>query len=391
MVAVQTAMTEFDRVANGLSVLESTYKGVVFDVQTKEGMKAAVLARRTIKAPRVEIEKVRKAAKAPILELGRKLDSEAARITAALEALEKPIDLQITTEEDRLHNEAVAKAAAETQRVAALEARLEALQLMPFDAQGLTSAQAQACLDEAKALKIGEDWQEYAEKAERSKISVVAALEGMVAAAVAKEAEAARIIAERAELEQLRAKQAENDRVERERQAVEAAKVAAEQKAEAERLAAERAAAKAEYDRVAAEQAAEQDKLNAERLAFAKEQELVRQEQAERIRIDAVNFRAHQEHLTPRQAALLRSDSDAQPNTDVYSLPLPSGYAKNKEALKPIDEDKERADFEAWAKDELLDLERIASDGLGIGGQGQYTDETTELVWRAVLWRAKRG
>jgi colicin import membrane protein len=308
---VTTALAQFDKVAAGLGELEKAYKGVIYDVQTKDGMKAAVLARRTIKEPRIEVEKLRKDAKKPILELGRKLDNEAARITAALESLENPIDMQIKTEEDRLHNEAVARAAAETKRVEALEARLEALQLMPFDAQGLTSAQCQACLDEARALKIGDDWQEYAEKAERAKISAVAALEGMVEKAKAAEAEAAKIIADRAELEALRAKQAEADKIERER-------VAAEQKAERERL----EAAKREQDRIEKERQdalkIEQEKLDAERAKL----EILKKEQVEQLRIGAINFRAHHDKLTPKQKLHLQIDSDANPSADVWTLPL---------------------------------------------------------------------
>ncbi len=74
LTTVTQAVAEFDRVAAGIATLRSQYEGVVYDVTNHEGMKSAKEALRAIAAPRVEIEKIRKAAKAPILELGRKLD-----------------------------------------------------------------------------------------------------------------------------------------------------------------------------------------------------------------------------------------------------------------------------------------------------------------------------
>jgi cation transport ATPase len=85
-------------------------------------MEAAKAARAEIREPRFAVEKVRKAAKAPLLAIGRRIDAEAVRITEAILAIEEPIDGQIKAEEARKVAEREAKRAAEVERL-----RLEAV------------------------------------------------------------------------------------------------------------------------------------------------------------------------------------------------------------------------------------------------------------------------
>lgn len=320
---VTNALKQFDKVGEGLAALEKAYKGVVYPVREKKGMEDAKAARRAIKEPRVAVEKLRKEAKAPILTLGRKLDSEAERITNALEALEIPIDEQIKNEETRLHNEAVAKATAERERVERLEARLDSVRLMPYDANGLDSKAVRSILEEARALTVGDDWEEFKDRAATAKVATVASLEGVLAKAEAAEAEALRIIAERAELEKLRAAQLVRDAEARKAQEIENARVAAEQKAERDRLAAERKKLADEKEAEGYRIALENQKLDYERQAFAKEQERLDAERKERTRIGNCGFRAHFDRMTQEQADQLRALSDASPDIDVFALVMP--------------------------------------------------------------------
>lgn len=71
--------------------------------------------------------------------------------------------------------------------------------------------------------------------------------------------------------------------------------------------------------------------------------------------------------------------------------------ARNKEAiaaeLKPVDEDKERAEFEAWIGGEES-LEIVEGDirfACTRARAWHYRDYPTELAFCAVLWRASRG
>ena len=55
-------LAEFDAVEAGLADLEQRFSGVAFAVATSKGMGEAVAARAACRAPRVAVEKTRKAA-----------------------------------------------------------------------------------------------------------------------------------------------------------------------------------------------------------------------------------------------------------------------------------------------------------------------------------------
>ena len=88
---VQGVLTEFSRVEAGLAALRERHGNTVYEVTTTAGMDAAKAARAEIREPRFAVEKVRKAAKAPLLELGRRIDAEAIRITEAILAIEERV------------------------------------------------------------------------------------------------------------------------------------------------------------------------------------------------------------------------------------------------------------------------------------------------------------
>lgn len=96
-----TEIVEYSKTEAALSDLASKYKGVIFDVTTRDGMQTAIKGRAELRELRVALEKTRKAIKEPALRRTQQIDSEARRITAALSALEDPIDAQIKKEEDR--------------------------------------------------------------------------------------------------------------------------------------------------------------------------------------------------------------------------------------------------------------------------------------------------
>lgn len=236
-------LAEFDAVEAGLADLEQRFSGVAFAVSTTKGMTEAIAARAACRTPRVKVEKVRKDAKAPVLALGRSIDSRAAEITARLVALEDPIDDQIKAEEARKEADRAEKARIDRERLAAIAA---------------------------------------AELAERDRV-----------AAEARRVEEERLAAERAELarqreEQDRAAAAERERAAAERRAIEA------ELAEARRIAAETLAAeRAEADRLAQ---IDRDRLAADRAAFEQQQAAARAAaEAERQAREAEARRAAEE------------------------------------------------------------------------------------------------
>lgn len=226
LVAVETAVTSMNKLTAGLEDLAKRFKGVVYDVTTPNGMAEAKAARKEIAAPRIEVEKIRKAAKAPILELGRKLDAEAKRITEELLRLENPIDEQIKAEENRIEAERQAKIKAEQDRIAKHTGRIDDIRGAVHGAARVrTAADVERIMQDIDGIVIDASWEEFRDAAADAKAETYGALQKIHEAAIAREAEDARLKMERQELERLRAEQAERDRKAREREAAERARV----------------------------------------------------------------------------------------------------------------------------------------------------------------------
>ena len=173
---VQGVLTEFSRVEAGLAALRAKHGNTVYEVSTTAGMEAAKAARAEIREPRFAVEKVRKAAKAPLLAIGRRIDAEAVRITEAILAIETPIDDQIKAEEARKVAEREAKKAAEVERL-----RLEAAAKLKAEEERLAVERAAIAEERKKA--------EEAAAAERSKLAAERAKAEAEAAEAKREAE----------------------------------------------------------------------------------------------------------------------------------------------------------------------------------------------------------
>jgi colicin import membrane protein len=263
IVEVQTAVAEFDRVAAGIAELKQSYGGVVYDVAIADGMKAAKDARAAIREPRYEIERVRTKAKAPILKLGKELDTRAKQITDDLLAIENPIDQQIKNEEARKEREKQARAEAEQRRVQAHLDRITYLNGSPNLSSLDDPALIAEHISDLESEVVDESMEEYRERADAAKATGIARLQALHAASVERVAEAARIKAEREELAKLRAEQAERDRLERERIAEEERQAKAVRDAEAAKQATELKLAREKQEAEAAEQRAAQAKAQA--------------------------------------------------------------------------------------------------------------------------------
>lgn len=292
---VTTAVVEFDKIAAGLAELKSRYAGIVFDVTIPNGMEAAKSARQALRKPRYEIEQIRKNAKAPILALGKKLDSEAARITAEIMTIEGPIDQQIKNEEERKERERQEKIEAEHKRVEDIQNHIYYIRGLPLKGSGKTSVHAMAVLAEAEAIEIGEEFSEFADEARNALTSALAALKGIVTERQAFEAEQERIRLEREELARLRAEQKKRDDAERARLAEEERIAKAARDEEFRKAREERARldteAKVIRDAEAAKQAEElrlqreeQDRIQREREAAWDAQQAELQRQQEEIK-----------------------------------------------------------------------------------------------------------
>jgi hypothetical protein len=154
-----TEIAEYNPVEAGLAELRRKYLNVVVDVSTPRALADARRARSEIREPRYETEKIRKMLKAPALAHARLIDTEAARITAALLEIETPWDQAIKVEEERLAAEREARAAAERARVVSVHARISEIKEVVIRAlECRSAAQVEGLLGElARSSLMGFD------------------------------------------------------------------------------------------------------------------------------------------------------------------------------------------------------------------------------------------
>ena len=207
-----TAITETEK---GIAILKKQYDGVIFEVGTTDGMMDARKARQEIRAPRYTIENLRKAAKAPILALGRTVDSIAADLTKQLRDIEYPIDVQIKAEETRKAEEKRIAAEKEETRVRKhrdrIDAMVRAIDQVCADHK-LTPEAVKTCIEIHEKAAIGDDFEEFTEEAQLKWGDGLTRLQQHHGAMTDRVMEEERQAERDAELEQLRKEKEERDR-----------------------------------------------------------------------------------------------------------------------------------------------------------------------------------
>ena len=269
-----------------------------------------------VRTLRTRIEATRKQLKADSLAWGRKVDSEAKRITEQLEAIEEPLKQLKAAIDDAKEAEKAAIAAAkaaETQKRLDMFAELE-YPVNPFLVAEMSKEEYEAALGVASLAfrTVLEKRRQEAEAAEAAKREAEAA---EVARAEAIRAEREALARERAELEAEKAKRDEADRLRREAveeqeriARIEQARIQAEAEAERQQaqaaLQAERAALQAERDRLAQE-AFERE----EAIRIAKEREEA-EKRAEAERIEAERIAAEAKAAEAARIEALKPDAE---------------------------------------------------------------------------------
>lgn len=338
--AVSSEVAKFDSIAAGIAALEKAHPtDVACDCTTTAGMKQAIAGRAAWRAPRIAVEAARKAAKAPVLELGRQIDTFARDLTQKLLAGENNYDDQIKAEEARREQEKAAKAEAERVRVQAHHDRIaNDIRLAAARVAGGTSDAISRMLSDVEGLAIDDSFEEFKGLAQAAKDETVEKLRALLEQTIAaekeaarvkaeQEAEAQRLKAEREELARLRAEQEKRDavereaqaeaaRIERERLAAERATLEAEQaaaRAEQKRLDEEAAAARRAADERAAAERAEADRVAAEaRAAEQARLDAIAAEQRRKEQAEATARRDAEEQERARRAAALEAKEAAQ-------------------------------------------------------------------------------
>ena len=278
---VQIIRQEFRQQDTVIADIKERYTGLTV---AKDGFKTVKAARIEVKNLRCSVENLRKDLKGDVIERGKIIDEEAARLKALLVPIEKALEAEEEAEEARKASEARAKIEAE-ERI--LQGRIDVLAklgIVPniYAVKSMTDEQ------------WAEYWTDQQAIVDRQRIEAEAA--AAEAARIAAEIESARLAqieADRVERERLAALHAEEMRRQaeelaaRERELAEQRKQIEEQQAAAEsaRLEALRieqdARDKAEAERQVTI-AAERAKLDADRAELARQQAEARKIQAER-------------------------------------------------------------------------------------------------------------
>jgi hypothetical protein len=297
------------------------------DISTAAGMAIAVQYRAAFRDDvRISGEKTRKERKAPILEIGKLLDSEYKELVAEAAPYEAKFDEAIKAEDARKERIKQAKLEAEKARLDKLRAIINEVRALPGQAVGKTSAEIAALaavLTPQRDLTELEDLAGEYCAARADVLGQLAKAEDAARAAEdaaeAQRQEAARLAAERAELAKLRAEAEARQRA----AAAEAERVANEQAAEAKRLADQAAAieqaarkqreaaeanARAEAEAQARAAAEAQRKLDEQAAQIAADRKALEDEKAEQARQTQLAIQRDADHA---EALAMNAEFDA--------------------------------------------------------------------------------
>ena len=188
-----TTIAEFDVTEAALAALEHRYNGLVFDFKKKSGLAEAKKARTELRTLRLKLKEVCTEIKRPIVERGRFITAEAARITERLTNLENPLVKQIEIEEERREKEKKAYEEAERLRINTLQSRINTLRNEPVLAAASTAAQVKEKLESIRQMEIGVEFGEFQSLTQLVHAEVLDRLAEILKAKTTAEQEAERI------------------------------------------------------------------------------------------------------------------------------------------------------------------------------------------------------
>lgn len=175
LAAVRAAAENFDAIAKSVLALEQQHpKALQLDLKVEANMAIAKAAYGAWREKRLALERSRKAAKAPVLALGRAVDGYAGQLEDSLRAGENNYKLQIEAREAEIARQ-------EQERVERHEKGIATIRGFLEKAKGLQAARIQLGIDRLREMKFGEDWEEYANKAYTAQQETLKALEQLLA------------------------------------------------------------------------------------------------------------------------------------------------------------------------------------------------------------------
>jgi hypothetical protein len=311
----------------------------ITDTASYKAVTSAIAEVRTL---RITVEKKRVELKRDALEYGRKVDSEAKRITAMLAPIENELIGKKQAEDNRKEMIRQEKIRIEQKRVDGIRQKIATIQNSSFglSLMGMDTAQLSDL-----AMEIGEieiDEKEYAEFTAEAQQAKADAIDSVMAAFDARQKFDAEEAVRKAENERL-----EKVRLEQEAEAKRLAdiqsKLEAEQKAEQDRAEAERHKIQAERDEFEAEKKAEQDRKDREALEKRLKEEArvnAEREAKEKAQREEVERAAREKAVAEEEARRKRLLPDKEKlNEFAYSLLDITGPKVKDMGIKELVED----------------------------------------------------
>lgn len=226
--------------------------GAEYDIATTIGMKRATELRATFRKIRLDAEKARKERKAPLLEIGKLLDSKYGVLELEIKPHEDKYDAEIKAEEARKEAEKERKLAEERARVEAIENRIQLIRNVPLQSANESSESLRAISAMwSEHVLDPDDFAEHLEDAIAAVNATIVELEKMRLRAVDREQAEARAASERAELLRLKAEKEAADKKAAEEAAARAEEERKRQEEERAKQVEAEAAAAAQAKRIA--------------------------------------------------------------------------------------------------------------------------------------------
>lgn len=198
-------VTEYSTTNAALAELKLKY-AVVPDANTDEGYSFIKAGIKELTGLRTSLEAARKREKEPYLQAGRIIDAEAKRITEELAKLEDPMKAAKKEVDDRVERE-------RQERIARLQAKVDAIKAMPAQVRGKSSAEIADMLDRVGEIDAIHDYYDLTKEAVAARQAALDELTQMLTDRLtfeATEAERQKLEAQQAEMRrQMEEQQAE--------------------------------------------------------------------------------------------------------------------------------------------------------------------------------------
>lgn len=205
LAVVTKSIEEINAVEATVAAIEKDFAGLIYAVDTTEGLEQARKDRATVREPRYALQKMQTAAKAPLNELKRAIDDQAGALIKRIEAVEIPIHTQVAGAELRKEQEKQARAETERKRVEAIEARITDIRDTVTNAGGRTSTEIAQFITELEAVAVDHTFAEFQQRAETAKAATLMRLRALHTSAAELETAQKQLAEKQAELAQQKA------------------------------------------------------------------------------------------------------------------------------------------------------------------------------------------